>query len=83
MELKQAYTLLKEVHKDCRLASNLRSKANLLKEIKRIENRVWEIFQQCPELYCYVPYEGEFFVTSNFRRDFDRLMEKLNEMNLN
>ena len=76
MELKQAYILLKKEHKKCRLASKLRSKAKLQKEVKQIEDRVWDIFQQCPELNCFVPYEGEFFVTSTFIKLRNR--EKIN-----
>lgn len=41
-----------------------------------IVDRVWNIFQSCPELNNYVPYEGEFF-TSFFEQDFKKLIDNL------
>jgi cell fate (sporulation/competence/biofilm development) regulator YmcA (YheA/YmcA/DUF963 family) len=87
MDLKDAYDQLKKANKEYHIAVNCeqrakpRAKKQFHEEAKRIENDVWNIFQSCPVLYEYVPYKGEFF-TSFFERDFDVLMDTLDNMKL-
>ena len=84
MELVQAYELLKEKYENYNLAvyqenrAKPRFKKKYHEEVNKIENEVWHIFQLCPELNNYVPFEDEFF-TSFFCSDFERLMQKLED----
>ena len=82
MTTKEAYPLLKEAfaeykrHRYFEKTSKSNAKRKYKDQAALIVDRVWNIFQSCPELNNYVPYEGEFF-TSFFERDFERLIENL------
>lgn len=84
MELKQLFELLKDKFENYKLAvyQESRAKPRFKKkyhdEVNKIENEVWQILKMYPELYEYVPYEGEFF-TSFFGSDFERLMKNIEE----
>ena len=82
MKIEEAYPLLKEAfteYKQLRYfekTSKSHAKRKYKEQTKITENRVWHLFQSCPELNNHVPYEGEFF-TSFFERDFEKLIENL------
>ncbi len=87
MELKEAYEQLKDLYDEFESArfSELKAKPNAKhhfhQEANKVKEKVWRVFEFCPILYEYVPYEDEFF-TSYFERDFKTLMNTLNKMNL-
>ena len=82
MTIEEAYPLLKEAFTEYKQqryfekTSKSHAKRKYKEQTKIIENRVWQLFQSCPELNNYVPYEGEFF-TSFFEQDFKKLIENL------
>ena len=82
MKIEEAYPLLKEAFTEYKQqryfekTSKSHAKRKYKEQTKIIENRVWQLFQSCPELNNYVPYEGEFF-TSFFEQDFKKLIENL------
>ncbi len=84
MELQQAYIELQDLYDEYRKSEFLELKAKpqykrkYHSKVKDVENKVWQLFQSCPELNDFVPYPGEFF-SNNFSSDFERIMEKLNE----
>ena len=82
MTIEEAYPLLKEAFTEYKQqryfekTSKSHAKRKYKEQTKIIENRVWHLFQSCPELNNYVPYEGEFF-TSFFEQGFKKLIENL------
>ena len=83
MELKQAYELLKQAHKEYATSAAFENimKGSARKDHTRkkelIKGRVHSIFHSCSELWNYAP--DYFFSPTDFDGDFDVLMEKLKE----
>ena len=81
IDIKLAYALLKQAYDEYTnaVAFEKMVKGSARKEYIRkkelVKGRVHSIFNNCPELWNYVP--DYFFSPTNFDGDFDTLIEKL------